>query len=512
MIFSSDCFTSRSVWIYRRQYLSKNHLSNPINEPSHAHGHVLSLTSHAIIFSDRVRRTSNACENRLLYLDNHIKRKVQLQLHVTKSKMEWKSFKALFEVAPSSRSPHEGDGGHNFSMVGAHLYLDHASGILYSTDGFEVEPPQSASREPSGLGPELEMEPSGGSTSGRSICVGPTRSSLGGAAHDDSRETSERSADCIVHDWSRDEIISSDEALDSETGYKTAAPSSSLELDDQIVEERAASCVDLGNGENERAKDLDNENEIKQHLRWFGHGKLWTLIAVFVSWAGVILAFYSRYSLHFVALDEPLLIDSGFNDVDSVGMLRTEICYNESVVGENGCQVIDLSPEIVDEIQFEAARILLTLGLLFGTFFATVLSTAIGWESINLRPIRFGLLLTCFIQSCAMIFFDTDLCATSKCRPGPGCVYCIVASFCWITACIATAEMDKIKSGLVQRRQRQARRERRQARKEAKKTAKAIRKKRDRETRKKRDRETLRAAEQTASTSPRNSGPHVADV
>jgi hypothetical protein len=348
-------------------------------------------------------------------------------------KMEWRSFKALFEVSPNEESPDE-DGDRNFSA-------------------------------------------------------------------DDIRENSEISADRIVHDWSHDETVSSDEALDSETGYKTAAPSSrSLELDDQIIEERASSCVEIGNGENESAKDLDYENEIKQHLRWFGHGKLWTLIA-----AGVILAFYSRYSLEFVTLDEPLLIDSVFNYVDSVGMLRIEVCYNETVVGEYGCYVIDLSPEIVS--QFEAARILHTLGLLFGLLFATVLSTAIFWESINLLPIRFGLLFTYFYfcQACAMIFFDTDLCATNKCKPGAGCIYCIVASFCWITACVATAKIDPIKSGHVLRRRRQARRE-------AKKTAKAIRKKLDREARKKLDRETFSAAEQTASTSSSNCSPHLADL
>jgi hypothetical protein len=349
--------------------------------------------------------------------------------------------------------------------------------------------------------PELEMEPSGRSTSRRSMCVGPNTLSLGGVADDDSRENSELSVDSIVHDWSHDETMSSDEALDSETGYKTATPSTSLESDDQITEERAASCLDLGYGEND---DLDYENEIKQHLRWFGHGKLWTLIAVFVSWIGVILAFYSRYSLQFVTLDQPLLIDSVFNYVDSVGMLRIEVCYNETVVGENGCQVIDLSPEIVDDSQFEAARMLLSLGLLFGTFFATVLSTAIFWESINLRPIGFGLLFTYFCQSCAMIFFDTELCATNKCKPGAGCIYCIVASFCWITACAASAKMDSIKSRHVLQRRRQVHRE-------AKKTAKAIRKKLDRDNRKKLDRETLSATEQTASTSSSNSSSHVAD-
>jgi hypothetical protein len=350
---------------------------------------------------------------------------------------------------------------------------------------------------------EMEMEPLGGS-----MRASPKRSSLRGVADDDSRENSELSTDCIVSDWSHDETVSSDEALDSATGYKTATPRSSLESDEEIIEEEAATCVGYGNDENE--KDLEDENEIKQHLRWFGHGKPWTLIAILVSWVGVILCAYSRNSLQFVILDEPLLIDSNFDYVDSIGMIRIQVCYNETVVGQNGCQVIDLSPEIVNDSRFEAARILLTLGLWFGIFFATVLSTAIYWESINLRPIGFGLLFTYFCQSCAMLFFDTDLCNANICRPGAGCIYCIMASFCWLTACLGVARMDKIKSRHARLRKR--------ALKEANKAAKAIRKairKRDREiraNRKKLERETSSATEQTVSTSSSTSSQHSADI
>jgi hypothetical protein len=510
-------------------------------------------------------------------------------MSVIKSDMEWVRFKELFEASGPSRSLDDDDEDRNSSTVGAELYLDHAIASpelskLYSSDDYEMESPQSVSREPSGLlytdeneiespqisfamsdlqftrsnslieephpldddelediaslvatstinhtfdvqlddlpylgqqasegsfeirvrQAELEME-----TSGRSVCASLTRSSLGGVADDDSRENPELSVDFILSNWSHDETTSSDEALHSATGYKTATPSSSLESDEEIIEEGAERCVDFGNSESECAKDVECEKVIKQHLRWFGHGKPWTLIAILVSWAGVILSAYSRNSLQFVRLDAPLLIDSTFDYVDSIGMIRIQVCYNETVVGQNGCQVIDLTPEIVDDSRFEAARIMLTLGLWFGAFFATVLSTAIYWESINLRPIGFGLLFTYFCQACAMLFFDTELCATNTCRPGVGCIYCIVASFCWITACGATAKMDAIKSRL-------ARRRRRQALREANKAAKAIRKKHYRETkailRKKLERETSSATEQTASTTSSNSSQHTADI
>jgi hypothetical protein len=69
-----------------------------------------------------------------------------------------------------------------------------------------------------------------------------------------------------------------------------------------------------------------------------------------------------------VTLVEPLLIDSTFDYVDSIGMVRMQVCYNETVVGLNGCQVIDLSLEIVNDSHFEAARIFLTLVLFFGIY------------------------------------------------------------------------------------------------------------------------------------------------
>jgi hypothetical protein len=435
---------------------------------------------------------------------------------VIKSEMEeWTRFKQLFETSsdPRSRSLDEDD-DRNFSTVGAELYLDHTiasrepSNVHY-TNGYSIERSRSVSREPSGILYTDENEIESPQLSFAMSDLQFTRTnSLFEDQHpldDDDDDNHELSIDCVDSDWF-DESISSDEALDSATGYKTATPSSSLESDEVIIEKRAASCVEFGNDENE--KDLEYENEMKQHLRWFGHGKSWTLIAILVSWAGVVLSAYSRNSLQFVTLDEPLLIDSNFDHVESIGMVRIQVCYNKTVVGLNGCQIIDLSPEIVNDSRFEAARILLTLGLWFGIFFATVLSTAIYWESINLRPIGFGLLFTYFCQSCAMLFFDTELCNANKCRPGAGCICCIVASFCWITACGATARMDKIKSG-------HARRRRRQALREANKAAKAIRKKRDRETRadrKKLERETSSATEQTASTSSSNSSQHTADI
>ena len=101
----------------------------------------------------------------------------------------------------------------------------------------------------------------------------------------------------------------------------------------------------------------------------------------------MVLSAYSRNSLQFVTLDETLLIDPAFDYVDSIGMDRLQVCYNETVVGRNCCQVIDLFPEIV-----EAASILFALGLWFRIFIATFLSTALYWECIKLRPICFGLL------------------------------------------------------------------------------------------------------------------------
>jgi hypothetical protein len=51
-----------------------------------------------------------------------------------------------------------------------------------------------------------------------------------------------------------------------------------------------------------------------------------------------------------------------------------------------------------------------------------------------------------------MLFFDTGVCTTNKCRVDLGCALSILASLGWISTCIATSKMDTFK--ILARRQR----------------------------------------------------------
>jgi len=192
-------------------------------------------------------------------------------------------------------------------------------------------------------------------------------------------------------------------------------------------------------------------------LRWFGHGKAWTFVAVGVAWMGAICSIMVRQSTAFAVLEEPVTMGNN-NPFDKIGLVRLELCYNETASDLSGCRIISLGSDDIDDSMYQLARLFGSGSPIFGGFFAIFVTTAVFWETIDLRPIGFGLLLTYFLQSFTMLFFDSDICDRKKCSVGPGCYLCIFASFCWVTACIATAKMEGIKQRLTRRRLRRAKR------------------------------------------------------
>jgi len=201
-----------------------------------------------------------------------------------------------------------------------------------------------------------------------------------------------------------------------------------------------------------------NEKYKKKHLRLFGHGRLWTIAAFVLSWIGVVCSILSCRSTSFVRLSEPILINSLFAPVEETGMFRFRMCLNGTVTGEFGCENIRLEPDRVDDRMFELGKIFLILGTVFGTFFTLCLSNAVYWESIQLRPIGLGYLFSYFLQSFSMLFFDSDVCRTNKCRVSTGCCLCIVACIAWIGTCISAARMEAHKLRANRKRRRERRR------------------------------------------------------
>ena len=202
-----------------------------------------------------------------------------------------------------------------------------------------------------------------------------------------------------------------------------------------------------------------------QHVRLFGHGRFWTIAALVMSFFGTLFSFLARRSTAFVRLAEPIDIAPIYYPVHETGMLRMEVCYNETMGAGEGCSILRLSTADIDDNMFNLARLLLTLGSMFGCFFSIFLTSAVFWESINLRVIGFGYMATYFVQSFSMLFFDTQICSEHDCKIGPGCAFCIIACLGWIGACIATAKMDAHKVRELRRRRRRERRRLRELRK-----------------------------------------------
>ena len=205
----------------------------------------------------------------------------------------------------------------------------------------------------------------------------------------------------------------------------------------------------------ERFEELAAKNE--RHFRPFGHGKFWTCLSLFFAWTGVLCAVSSAHSVRFVRLQKPIQITPMYYPVERMGLLRTEICLNATAAGADACKVISIDSEDIRDNKFGMARLFLVLGTVFGVFFALILSTSVYWESINLRPVAVGFLISYFFQSLSMLFFDTEVCASNKCRVDHGCVLSILAALGWIATCIATSRMDTFKILAKRQRRRELR-------------------------------------------------------
>jgi hypothetical protein len=230
----------------------------------------------------------------------------------------------------------------------------------------------------------------------------------------------------------------------------------------------------------------------KTHLRRWGHGKFWTIIALLIASTGCICAIMTRQSIHFVTLQQPLIITEFYEPVRHMGMIRVQICTNattaaaleqgttNTTVVESGCKIIRFTREEVDDKLYNISRSLLTLGSYLGIALTIVLSTSIVWESINLRPIAIGFLLAYFFQSFSLMFFDTDLCHVYQCKISYGGYLSIITSLCWIGALIAVVKMDLFKIQSIRVRRREERKAKSEVRRQERK-ALALRKRQQRE-------------------------------
>jgi uncharacterized RDD family membrane protein YckC len=204
----------------------------------------------------------------------------------------------------------------------------------------------------------------------------------------------------------------------------------------------------------------DSDIVATKHLRWWGHGKRWTCLALLYAWAGSVLSVFTRQSPQFVTLAVPVAIASdAYEPIHKLGLFYIQLCYNETASdGLSGCQMLTLRSSDVSDNIYDVARLFGSLSTILGPFLTLFLTTSVVWETINLRPIGFGLLLAYFFQSFTMLLFDSDICQESHCSVGAGCLLSIGAALCWLGSCLATAAMEAHKIRATRARQKQLKR------------------------------------------------------
>ena len=201
-----------------------------------------------------------------------------------------------------------------------------------------------------------------------------------------------------------------------------------------------------------KRRDVSLERYSKSIHCW-GHGLKTTCATVALAWTGTVLAVLARQSTEFLVLRDPLYLSTIYNPVEYVGLLRMELCFNETASEElSGCQIIQLDESTSSDTMMTLARLFLVSSVVSGGFFTLFLTLAMVWESIRMKPIGFGLLATYFLQSFTMLAFDSTICTTHHCWIGRGCYICVAAAICWLGACIGAAKMESEKWKLRRKR------------------------------------------------------------
>lgn len=254
----------------------------------------------------------------------------------------------------------------------------------------------------------------------------------------------------------------------------------------------SSSNVDTSN-KNQKVEVLDDDKSLvpKRHFVWmpFGHGRTWSAIAFII--AGIVLAIFAKRSTSFVALEKPLVLTPHFAPITNVGLVRLDFCFADEHVQDKEpvdmpytntmvdvtdktatgrstsigqCSTVRLSSDVVEDTMWQVSRIAASLSIALGIFFCIMLVCTIYWESINLKPMAVGLLITYLLQSFSFFFYDSELCRDHGCKLAMGTYLSILASFCWFGASMMCIVMDVYHARKMKRLARLERRRRRRLR------------------------------------------------
>lgn len=229
-------------------------------------------------------------------------------------------------------------------------------------------------------------------------------------------------------------------------------------------------------------RDTEVEALLKQkkHMSFFAYGRYLTIASIVFALTGLTLSVVSKQSMSFVTLQNAIEISPQLNLVEHVGLVKMQLCYNETANKESqgralvshnsrlyrslsveavptadagqgvnhheqhGCFVLDLTVDTIHDAMWNVSRTFLSLAIAFGSFLTLMLCLAIYWESINLKPIALGMLVTYFFQSLSFFFFDSQICREYTCDFSEGSIASIFASLCWFFSALCCIRMDLV--------------------------------------------------------------------
>ena len=226
-------------------------------------------------------------------------------------------------------------------------------------------------------------------------------------------------------------------------------------------------------------RDTEREALLKEkkNLSFFAYGRVLTIASIIFAIVAIVLAVLSKRSLFFVQVEKTIEISPQLNQVEYVGLVQMKLCYNDTAnersdrwlettdgpfarflstqsaltadAGQGvdhheqtGCFILPLTVDTIDDKMWNVSRTFLSLAIALGSFLTVMLCFAVYWESINLKPIAVGMLVTYFCQSLSFFFFDSALCRQYSCHLAEGSILSILASLLWFLSGLCVIRMD----------------------------------------------------------------------
>jgi len=192
-------------------------------------------------------------------------------------------------------------------------------------------------------------------------------------------------------------------------------------------------------------KNVEKCNDEEKHCIWIRHGRFWTIFGILCAWTAFAFSYQARNTPRFVRVEPPVYVDTNFEEVHEVGMVKFQLCINGTRMGMTGCTLTHLDVDTVDDKMFEVGRSMAFLAIFLGGISSVAITSAIFWSTINMVSVGFGFFVTYLFQSLTFLLFESNLCSSHKCHITHGSACSILSCVCWVLAGIASGRIDAAK-------------------------------------------------------------------